>query len=104
MLTVVRKLCGQEAMGPRDVCNQAIERTGMPISPSPTNPVKLRVFEGWMPCYSILLTVARNVLNEDLLRAVGDRTPQPRKFRCEVLQDRSQGGLCVIASVRCRTD
>jgi len=36
MLTVVRRLCGQESMGPRVVCDQSIDRTSLPISPPPT--------------------------------------------------------------------
>src|SRR5271154_4733621 len=36
-LTVVRRLCGQEPMGPSGVLLQFIDRTSFPISPPPTS-------------------------------------------------------------------
>src|SRR2546426_11498802 len=36
-LTVVRKLCGHDSMGPSGVLLQSIERINLPISPPPTS-------------------------------------------------------------------
>src|SRR5712671_2917314 len=36
-LTVVRRLCGHDSMGPSGVLVQSFDRTNLPISPQPTS-------------------------------------------------------------------
>src|SRR6266481_1093287 len=40
-LTVVRKLCGHDAIGPSGVSDQSLERTNSPILPPPTSQLAL---------------------------------------------------------------
>src|SRR5580700_9212782 len=45
-LTVVRRLCGHDPIGPRGVLVQSIDRTTLPISPAPASELASRVSLG----------------------------------------------------------